>query len=155
MKIGLIVYSQSGHTLEVCQKLRDRYIGEGNEAVIDAVTVVGERTPKTKAFELEARPDPSPYDAIVFASSVEAFSLCAVMARYLSEIGSLDGKKIGCLVTQQFPYPWMGGNRAIRQMAALCQSKGATVCGSGVVNWAQSKREQTIAKAVHRLGKAF
>ncbi len=155
MKIGLIVYSQSGHTLEVCQKLRDRYIGEGHDAIIDPVTVVGERTPQTKTFELEACPDPSVYDAVVFASSVEAFSLCPVMARYMKGLGSLNGKKTGCLVTQQFPYPWMGGNRAIKQMKRLCQSNGANVRASGIVNWAKSKRERSIAQAVYRLGNAF
>jgi hypothetical protein len=91
----------------------------------------------------------------VFASYVEAFSLCAVMSRYLKGIDSLQDKQVACLVTQQFPYPWMGGSRAIKQMKALCQTKGATVRATGIVNWAKSRREATMAGAIDRLGKAF
>jgi len=48
-----------------------------------------------------------------------------------------------------------GGNRAIRQMERLCESKGATVCGSGVVNWMRLRREKTAANAVDRLSGLF
>ena len=155
MNIGIIVYSQTGHTLEVCEKLKERLIGEGHSVALEQVTVVGGRTPKTKEFELEAKPNVENYDAIVFASYVEAFSLCAVMARYLKAIGSLEGKQVACLATQQFPYPWMGGSRAIKQMKALCRSKGATVQVTGIVNWAKSRREATMESAVAQLSKAF
>ena len=70
---------------------------------------------------------------------------------YLKSVSSLDGKKVACLVTQQFPYAWMGGNRAIGQMKKLCRAKGATIVGSAVVHWAKSKREASIAAAVSRL----
>jgi len=49
----------------------------------------------------------------------------------------------------------MGGNRAIRQMRKLCQSKGATICGSGVVNWVKFRRDKTTARAVDRLSGLF
>ncbi|MCK5828466.1 flavodoxin family protein [Candidatus Bipolaricaulota bacterium] len=155
MNIGIVVYSQTGHTLEVCEKLAERLIGEGHSVALEQVTVVGGRTPKTKDFELETKPTVEGYDAIVFASYVEAFSLCAVLSRYLKAIGSIQGKHVACLVTQQFPYSWMGGSRAIKQMKKACQSKGATVRATGIVNWAKSRREATMAEAINRLGKAF
>jgi len=77
------------------------------------------------------------------------------MTRYLKQVGSLQGKKVACLVTQFFPYPWMGGNRAIRQMRKLYEAKGATVLGSGVVNWAKSRREKTTTRAIDRLSGLF
>ena len=49
----------------------------------------------------------------------------------------------------------MGGSRAIRQMRKLCQSKGATVVGSGVVNWVKFRREKTTARAIDRLSGLF
>lgn len=91
----------------------------------------------------------------MFGSAVEAFSLSLVLTTYLKQIESLQGKKVACLVTQFFPYPWMGGNRAIRQMRKLCEAKGATVCGLGIVNWMRSRREKTTAKAVDQLSKLF
>ena len=155
MNIGIIVYSQTGNTLDVCERLKERLIGEGHAAQIDRVTVVGERTPRTKTFELENQPTVSLYDGIVFASYVEAFSLCQVMDRYMKQIGALEGKQVACLVTQQFPYPWMGGSRAIGQLKKLCQASGASVQAAGVVNWAKSKREKTMAAAVELLSRAF
>lgn len=155
MNIGIIVYSQTGHTLEVCEKLNERLIGEGHSVGLEQVTVVGGRTPKTKEFALESKPKVEVYDAIVFASYVEAFSLCAVMARYLKGIDSLQSKQVACLVTQQFPYPWMGGSRAIKQMKKICQSKGATIRATGVVNWAKSRREAAMESAIAQLSKAF
>ena len=85
----------------------------------------------------------------------EAFSLTPVFSRYLGQIASLQGKKVACLITQQFPYPWLGGNHAIRQMRKACRAKGASVCGTAIVNWAQSRREKTIADAVERLAGLF
>lgn len=155
MNIGIVVYSQTGHTLEVCEKLKERLIGEGHSVNLEQITVVGGRTPQSKTFELESKPDISSYDGIVFASYVEAFSLCQVMDRYMKQIGALKDKQIACLVTQQFPFPWMGGNRAIRQMTKICRSKGASICATGVVNWAKARRDKTMAEAVARLSKAF
>jgi len=155
MNIGVIVYSQSGNTLEVCETLKARLLGEGHAVTLDQVTVVGGRTPKTRGFELESKPIVDTYDAVVFASSVEAFSLCPVMSRYLEQAGSLQGKQVACLVSQQFPYPWMGGNRAIKQMKKACQSRGGVICATGIVNWVKSRRAVTMAEAVDRLSKAF
>jgi len=155
MNIGIVVYSQTGHTLEVCETLRDRLAGQGHEVQVERVTVVGERTPKTQTFELEAVPEIGSFDAVVVASYVEAFSLCQVMGRYLKQIKPLEGKRVACLVTQQFPYPWMGGSRAVRQMKKLCHARGATIAGSAVVNWAKSRREKTMAQAIDRLGGLF
>jgi len=155
MNIGIVVYSQTGHTLEVAGKLKERLIGKGHSVTLEQITVVGGRTPQTKEFELGTQPEIGSYDAIVFGSAVEAFSLSQVLSRYLNNLGSLQGKNVACLVTQQFPFPWMGGNRAIRQMTKICQSKGALIRATGVVNWAKARRDKTVAEAVARLSKAF
>ncbi len=105
MNIGIIVYSQTGNTLHVAEKLKDRLIREGHSVNLEQITVVGGRTPKTKQFELATKPDAESYDAIVFGSAVEAFSLSEVLSRYLNTLGSLQGKRVACLVSQQFPYP--------------------------------------------------
>jgi hypothetical protein len=151
MNIGIVVYSWSGNTLSVAEKLKERLAAAGHTVNLEQVTVVGERKRGAREFELATKPDVGPYDEVVFGSAVEAFSLSPVLTAYLEGVGSLEGKKIACLVTQQFPYPWMGGNRAIRQMKKLCVAKGGSIVGSAVVNWAKSRREKTTAAAVDRL----
>jgi len=155
MKIGIIVYSQTGNTLSVAEKLKEKLAVAGHSAEIEQVTVAGGRKSGDRAFQLETRPDVAQYDALVFGSAVEAFSLSPVMRSYLAGVDSLQGKQVACLVTQFFPYPWMGGDRAIRQMRELCESKGATLSGSGIVNWVGSRRAKTTARAIERLIQAL
>lgn len=100
-------------------------------------------------------PNVGQYDVLVFGSPVEAFSLSPVMISYLTQVDSLQNKKVACLVTQFFPYPWMGGNHAINQMKKICESRGAVIFGSKVVNWSSSRRNLKIIEAVDRLSKLF
>ncbi len=155
MKIGIVVYSWSGNTRSVAERLKDKLVESGHTVELEQVSVVGERERGARQFTLETLPDVSPYDAVVFGAAVEAFSLSPVLTEYLKKAGSLQGKRVACLVTQQFPYAWLGGNRAIRQMRKLCQAKGATVIGSAIAHWAASRRERTIAEAVDKLAGLF
>jgi len=155
MNIGLVVYSWSGHTQSVAEKLAERITASGHSATPVPVKVVGERAQGARQFELDALPNLSCYDGLVFGAAVEAFSLSPVLSAYLKQIDPLNGKKVACLVSQQFPYAWMGGNRAIRQMKKLLEAKGAEIVGSAVVHWAQSKREKTTASAVEKLSSIF
>jgi hypothetical protein len=59
------------------------------------------------------------------------------------------------LVTEFFPYPWMGGNRAIRQRTHLAETKGTTVRGAGVINWSRKRREAQIVEVTERLSELF
>jgi hypothetical protein len=66
---------------------------------------------------------------------------------YLEQIPTLKGKDVGCFVTQAFPFPWMGGNRTIRQMVSACEALGGNVFHTGIVNWNRG-REASIAKLI-------
>jgi NAD(P)H dehydrogenase (quinone) len=154
MDIGLIVYSQTGNTYSVATNLQEKLSTAGHSVTLERIEVVGEVSPG-QAVQFKTLPDASKYDALVFGSPVQAFSLCQAMVAYLKQVPSLQGKKVACLVTQAFPYPWLGGNRAIRQMKRACDSKGATVCGSGIVNWMKKRREQQIVEVVDQLSGLF
>lgn len=152
MHVGLVVYSWSGHTRHVAERLREQLMEKGRAVTLVSVEVVGERPQGSRTFELPEPHDLSLFDAIVFGAGVEAFSLSPVMKEYLRRAVGLEGKRTACLVTQQFPFAWMGGNRAIRQMKRLVERKGARVIGSAVVHWSASRREASIASGVARLG---
>lgn len=155
MKIGIIIYSQTGNTFSVAQKLQKKLITEGHLVDLEKIKVVGKVTPRVKNIKFENLPDVEQYDALIFGSPVQAFSLSSPMSAYLAQVTSLEGKKVALLATQQFPYPWMGGNHTIGQMKKLCESKGAFVTGSGIINWSKSNREQRIVEVIDKLSKLF
>ena len=155
MKIGIILYSKTGNTYSVAQRLQEKLIAKGHSVDLEKLKAVGELRPGGKNIQFESIPDIEQYEAMVFGSPVQAFSLSSAMSKYLSQIVSLQGKQVALLATQQFPYPWMGGNRAIGQMKKICESKGAEVSGSGIINWSKSNREQKIVEVVDRLSGLF
>lgn len=154
MNVGMIVYSQTGNTYSVAQKLEEKLAAAGHAVTLERIEVIGEVAPG-QPVQFKTLPDPTKYDALVFGSPVQAFSLCQAMVEYLKQVESLQGKKVALLVTEFFPYPWMGGNRAVRQMTRLCKSKSATICGSGIVNWSKRRREQQIVEVVDELSGLF
>jgi len=155
MKIGIIVFSQTGNTHSVALRLKEQLSAAGHSANVERVEISGELGRGATNFQLKTRPEVDPYDALVFGAPVMAFSLSPVMTSYLEQIASLQNRKVACLVTQFFPYPWLGGNRAIGQMRKICEMKGATVCGTGIVNWSRKRRDQQIAQVVDRLSRCF
>lgn len=155
MNIGIILYSQTSNTYSVSLKLKKKLVTAGHSVNIERLKVTGEMRPGTKDIKFETLPDTELYDALVFGSPVQAFSLSSVMASYLTQIESLQGKKVAFLVTHFFPFPWMGGNRTVGQMKKICKSKGAAVCGAEIVDWSNPSREKRITEVVENLSKLF
>ena len=155
MKIGIVVHSQTGNTYSVAERLKAKLTAAGHSANIERVAPVGHAHPGIKNLQLEKRPEVGAYDALVFGAPVWAFSLSPVLATYLAQLSSLRDKKIACFVTMGFPFAWMGGNRAIAQLKEICECKGGTVCGTGVVNRMSTHREKNITNMVEKLSGLF
>jgi flavodoxin len=155
MNIGIVVFSQTGNTHSVALQLQEKLVEAGHAATVERVEISGELGSGAASFQLTTKPEVGAYDALVFGAPVMAFSLSPAMKSYLEQIPSLEGKQVACFVTKQLPFHWTGGNRAIRQMRRICESKGGTVCGSGVVIWSSARREEMIADVVEKLGTDF
>jgi len=154
MNIGIIIFSHTGNTNSVALKLKDKLSAAGHSVNIERITVGGEYRPGSKNFQFKIKPKVDIYDALIFGAPVWAFSLSTVMKSYLMQIESLKNKKVACLVTEFFPFKWMGGNRAVAEMKKICESKGAVLCGSGVVNWAGvNRRKKRINHVVEKLSR--
>lgn len=151
MKVGIVVFSQTGHTLSVAERLVEELKAKGHDAAIARVEQVETKPNSPEPIKLKTAPDVQMYDAVIFASPVQAFSLARVMALYLSGVSDLTGKKVACFVTQGLKMSWMGGNRAIRKIRAACREKGAEIRGSGIVHWSSDARKSQIADVVKRL----
>ncbi|MEA4998862.1 MAG: hypothetical protein VB087_05655 [Candidatus Limiplasma sp.] len=154
MKIGIIVYSQTGNTLQVAEQLKAALLETGHEAALEQITAQQEQTKEGITVNLTHAPDASVYDMVYFAAPVQAFSLCPVMKRYLATMQDFGGRRAALLTTQQLPKTWMGGKRAIRQMGQAVASKGGTVLASGIVNWSAKDRDARIRQVVAELATA-
>jgi flavodoxin len=151
MKIGIIIHSHTGNTLAVAQRLKDKLIGAGHLVNLEQVSAVNEDPSAVGNIQLKTIPSIDSYDALIFGAPVRGFSLSPVMKAYLSQLSSLKDRKVGCFVTQHFPYSWMGGNNSIKGMKNICQQKGANVLESGIVNWSHKKRETIISEVLEKL----
>jgi len=152
MRIGIIVHSHTGNTLSIAQKLKEILEANGNSVNLEQVTAVNEN-PSEKNIQLKSIPDTEGYDALIFGAPVWAFSLSPVMKAYLSQLPSLSGKKVSCFVTQQLPYPFMGGNRAIKEFKKGCEIKGTDVSETGIVNWSSKQREKKISDIIQKFSR--
>lgn len=153
MNIGIIVFSRTGNTLLVAEKIREAAVSQGHSATIERIRADHEEPGNKSPLRLTVLPDPKPYDAVIFGAAVEAFSLSPAIKAYLQQMPALGGKRAGCFVTQHLKKPWMGGNHAIRQMRALLKEKGLDAKATGIVHWSSPDREAQIAAVAENLAK--
>ena len=150
MKIGIILYSYSGNTLSVGERLKLELLSKGHEVSLERIKALDEEPNSGKPIQLVEIPDASLYDEIILGAPVKAFSLNPIMKVYLGKLPDLQGKKISCFVTEHFPKAWMGGNHAINQIKRMVGEKNENITHSGVVNWSNSRREEQINELLDR-----
>jgi flavodoxin len=112
MQIGIIVHSNTGNTLLVAERLMEKLSSLGHRVSIERVSAINDDEQDVQNIRLSKKPEPGAYDVLIFGAPVRGFSLSPVMRAYLSGV-TLSGKKTACFITQGFPSPWMGGNRAL------------------------------------------
>lgn len=155
MNIGMIVYSRTGNTLSVAEKLEARLSAAGHAVTLKRLEVVGPATLSNEEAPLKTKPAVDPYDALVIACPVRGGIPAPPMMTYLRQVESLQGKEVALLVTGFFPAAGWGRNQTIAQLDQVSESKGATVCGSASVGWFSLTRRRQIARAVDILSDCF
>jgi hypothetical protein len=155
MDIGLVVYSQTGNTLSVAEKIREKLISGGHTVTLEQIKISGKMPAQPGKFELTEIPGVDSYDALILGAPVQAFSLNPVMKAYLTHLPELNGKKVALFVTKHLPLLWLGGTGAIAKMKKECEARGAKVSGSDIVVWAESKRDKTTAECVENMSRYF
>jgi NAD(P)H dehydrogenase (quinone) len=151
MKIGIIVHSQTGHTLSVAHKLREQFLNAGHTVSIERVAASNDKETNVDSIALIYAPKLDEFDMLVFGAPVRGYMLSPVMQAYLRQLPSLKGKVVSGFVTQFFPKPTMGGNQAIERLSAICRSKGVEVTKTGIINWLNPfKRKKLIVETVDK-----
>jgi flavodoxin len=156
MKIGLFVHSHTGNTLSVAEQLTKKLQNDGHMVELKRLEPAGgENKNEIDINKIIFQPEPeiSGYDYVIIGAPVRGFSISPVLAAYLNKVPSLKGQMIDLFVTQAFPYSWMGGNNAIKQMRSACEKKGAVIGKTSIVNWRKNKKEAQIQELINKLGK--
>ena len=150
MKIGIIIHSHTGNTLQVGERIKEKLIKDGHDVTLEQVVAVNEDPNSTLKVELKNSPDISEYEYVILGAPVRAFSLSPVMKKYLLQLTNIKDKKFSCFVTEQLPKAWLGGNRAVKQMKKIILLKEALVINTGVVNWSNKNREEQIIDIINK-----
>lgn len=151
MKIGIIIHSQTGHTLSVAHKLREQFLNAGHTVSIERVAASNDTETNVDSIALTCVPKLDKFDMLVLGAPVRGYMLSPVMQAYLRQLQSLKGKVVLGFVTQFFPKPTMGSNQAIERLSAICRSKGVEVTKTGIINWLNPfKRKKLIVETVDK-----
>lgn len=148
MKIGIIVFSKTNNTFSVADRLRMALAEKGLDVEIQRIIPESDDPGVKPPIVFTNQPEVSPYDVIIFASPVWAFSLAVVMKEYLEQVSSLQGKRVFSFVTKQLASKFTGGTKANRQIKSAVALKGGTVEKSFIVSWKNKKRDEEIASLV-------
>jgi len=135
----------------VAMRLMSRLCAEGHSVCVERLQVTGQG----RDLSAVSLPDLKPYDALVFGAPVQAFSLSLPMRKYMESVKKEKADRVALLVTQQLPYPWLGGNRAVAQLRKAAEDKGFKVQAFSIVHWSRRDRESQLAATVDKLASCF
>lgn len=153
MNIGIIIYSHSGHTLSVGEKIKEALLAQGHLVRLEKICAENEDPQSKDRIRLTVIPDITPYDAVIFGAPVQGAQLSPIMREYLAVLPALQGRKAACFVTQQFKIKWMGSTRAVKQITRAAEQKGISITASGIVQWSSDAREEQICQVVDSMSR--
>jgi flavodoxin len=151
MKIGIIIYSQTGHTQFVARKIQNRLLEAENDVDIEKIQAINS---SSKTLTIENPPDLEAFEALIFGAPVHAFALAPAMRIFMEGMSTLSGKKIACYVTKGLPFHRTGGNQSISKMKEICQSKDGKVLGTDILIW-KGEQDKKIDSLVNKFGIIF
>lgn len=155
MNVVIAFYSETGHTEEAARRLAAHLSGAGHEVGIEPIL---QRKPAKPGLAENANAalrefDVAACDAIVLATPVQAFSMPPAMARWLSGLSGLSGKKAAFLVTKRLPWNWTGASRVLGALRRAAEAAGAESGAGAVVHWKDAADESELAAASDAIGR--
>ena len=151
MKIGIIIYSQSGATANVAKKLDAALTAGGHEVDTTLLRTTGKVKPRDTSVEIKNAPSVEPFDAIVVAGPVWAFTISPVILKYVKGLGKLTGKKALCFVTKGLPFAWTGGTTALKTLENELSLSGATICPGELIHTGKARSTTALEPYIARM----
>lgn len=155
MKIGIIIHTQSGHTANFARAIAAKFNDNGHETDIGMLRTTGRVSPGSQKFTIKNPPSLKDFDAVLFGGPVWAFKASPVIMAYLSDARDLKNKKTLSFVTMGLPFPWMGGQQAIKSMDQELEASGANVLKGEILWYGFKVNSQKMQQAVDRIYQQF
>ncbi len=127
MHIGIIYYSVTGTTEEFASRIANALIKDKHHVELINIKTDVKVTGPGQSFKILNEPDCSRFDLVLFGCPVWAFSACPVLIAAIKKSNGLSGKKVIPFVTMGFPFRFLGGTQALRQIEKDAKNKGADV----------------------------
>ncbi len=115
MKVGIFVYSQSGHTALFTRAIADALREAGVECDIELISPYGIPKPWTGKITFRKIPEVKEYDVLLFGAPVWFFGVSKVLRKFFAEMDSIKGKTVLPFVTCGFSASF-GARRALVQI---------------------------------------
>ncbi len=150
MKIGIIVYSVSGHTLDAAQHLRDHLVAADYSVSLERLELVGPQRVNNEQAALKSNPLLANYDVVVLCTPVRGGTMAPPMRRFLEQLPALKDHRFALLVTHFFRPAW-GADQTIAALRNACEARGARVIGAASVRWSGIDRAGQLKQALDTL----
>ncbi|MGC9362326.1 MAG: flavodoxin family protein [Candidatus Syntrophosphaera sp.] len=147
MKIEIVVYSETGKTLQLAELVRDKLSGDGHQVGLTRLQTSAPFDSKhmlpMDKIEFTNLPDVGAADCVLVGGPVWAFRSCPAAKKAIRDLGpQIKGKKFLPFVTHAFPFDWMAGTWSANGMGRVARNQGADVL-SGVVLSGSGKKDRS------------
>lgn len=146
MKIGFIIHSQSGNTLSVAHKLMDQLNIQGHDVVLTHIKDedVNNSMQHPERLVTVVEEVKSNVDVLIIGGWFQAFSLCRGLNHYINHQLNIQAKETHLFLTHHFPFEWMGGTNAMKQLSKHVLMKGHVVKTTKIFNWSRKNNQHQI-----------
>jgi flavodoxin len=148
MNVGIIVYSETGHTYEVIEKLADK--------LREQHTVTIYRLKYDKAQNIvNGVPYINGHQRLILATPVQGFAPTIPIMEAIRRIENFDGRIVDVLITQYFRFKWLGGKQTINVLIRAIEHAKGVFGVDADIHWQRKDRDQQIQAAIDKFITAY
>lgn len=141
MNVGIIVYSETGHTYEVIEMLAKK-LSEKHK-----VTLYRLKYDKAQNV-VNGIPYINGHQRLILAGPVQGFSPSIPIVATIQRIENFDGRVVDVLITQHFKHKWLGGKQTLKALKRAIESAKGVYGIDADIHWSRRDRHEQIQAAI-------
>ena len=154
MKIGIIYYSQTGHTKRVGEEAAHRLRNAGHQVDLVPLEVRGSMNLSAESVEIKHIPEIDGYDAIVIGSPVHGGRVSGPVHYFLENVRTFDHQPVVLFVTHFLRKSW-GAEQTLSSFRQMVTAREGDVLGDAEVKWLNLQLRKSITQAAEEIVMMF